>query len=131
MTMAYSGGPPWASASSERLEPALAALEHRDLLHAERLQELDRFVICMPDLPGDVRVRGKRDRATGLEAHLEQRGRRVDLPHRLSETCCRDLDRHVGLGDPVHRSLVEAAQVAVRPRRLRTPHLYEVGMAEH
>ena len=51
------------AASPDRLQPALAALEDRELAHADRAEQLDRPLVLVAELLGQVRVGGQRDRA--------------------------------------------------------------------
>ena len=58
--------------SSDRLEPALAAVEDRELADADRVST--RAPGRTRGRPArEVRVRGERDRPAGLQAHLEER----------------------------------------------------------
>ena len=59
--------------SSERLQPALAALEHRELASRRPRRATRAPVVAVAEVLGQVRVRGQRDRPPGLEAHLEER----------------------------------------------------------
>ena len=118
--------------SSDRLQPPLAAARTRRARSTpSSLEQLD---APRSYRSRAARARGRRcDSATGqpgVEAHLEERRRRVDLADRLAQPGGGHLDRDVRLGDPLHRQLVEAAQVAVGPRPRAAPDLDEVGVGE-
>src|SRR3954447_19998246 len=76
---------PWSGRSSQRLQPALTALEHADLLDTRRLERGHRFLVAVPELVRHVRVARQRDGEPGVDCHLEQRARRVQLAGRLAE----------------------------------------------
>ena len=95
------------------------------------LEQLERAVVVGADVLGPVGVAGERDGHAGLEAHLEERRRGVDLAGALAQPGGRDLDRDARLGDPGDRELVVAAQVAARAGGpARAPDLDEVGVGE-
>src|SRR6266496_1140582 len=54
--------------SSKRLQPALTALEHAQLAHAQALQQLDGILVAVSELVGHVGVAGQGHRAAGLDA---------------------------------------------------------------
>src|SRR2546423_195920 len=49
--------------SPDRLQPSLPALEDAQLAHAQPVQQLDRLLVAVPELVGDVGVAGQGDRA--------------------------------------------------------------------
>jgi hypothetical protein len=119
------------SGGSERLQPPLAALEHRELCDPDVAEPFDCPLVLVAELFGQVGVARERHRPPRLQAQLEERSRRIDLADRLAQPRRRDLDRHVGLGDPVHGPLVEAPEIAFGQRHALAPDLDQVGMREH
>ena len=68
-----------------------------------------------------VGVGGEREAGAGLDAHLGEGRRRVDLGDRLAQARGRDLDRDPALSDRLDRRLVVVAGIAIgsglaRPR---------------
>ncbi len=114
----------------QRLEPALAALEDADLPHPELVEELEGAVVAEADLLGQVGVGGEGEGGAGLDAHLGEAARRVDLADRLAQAGGRDLDRDPALGDRLDRRLVEVARVALGQRPGAAPDLDQVGVGE-
>ena len=112
---------PQPTAAAERREPPPALLEDADLLHPELVEEVDRAVVVEADLLGQVGVGGEREGGAGLDAHLGEVARRVELADRLAQARGGDLDRDPALGDRLDRGLVEAAQVALGQRPARRP----------
>ena len=115
---------------AERLEPARAVLEDRDLPHAPARHRLERGVVVAADVAGHVRVGGERERRPGVDAHLGERRRRIELVRWLAQPGGRDLDRDSGLGDRLDRRLVVEADVAGRLRAAVPPVLDQVGVRE-
>ena len=107
---------------------ALAALELRELGDAVLAQQLDGRLVAVTDIHRLVRVRRQRELQPGVEAHVDERRRRVDLADRLAQAGRRHLDGHAGLGERLDRGLVEEAQVGVRQRPLLAPVLHEIGV---
>ena len=85
------------------------------------VEQRERLVVVEAEVLGRVRVAGQRDRVAGVDHHLQERARRVDLADRLAQPGRRDLDGDARLGDALHRDLVEVAQVPVGPRALGAP----------
>ena len=54
-------------------------LEHRELAHAEAVEQLQRPLVLVAEVLGHVGIGGQRHRPAGLQAHLEEGPRRVDL----------------------------------------------------
>ena len=106
---------------SDRRQAARAALEDGQLAHAELVEELERLVVVAPDVLGGVGVAGEHDRVAGVEHHLQEGARGVQLADRLAQPGGRDLDGDARLGDALHGDLVVVAQVALGPRALRGP----------
>src|SRR4051794_40328378 len=96
-----------AHGTRERCHRALAPLERADLLDAQGVQEADRLAVAEADLLGQVGVGGERETGAGLDAHLGEGARRIELAHRLAQARCGDLDGDAALGDRLDRGLVE------------------------
>ena len=75
-----------------------------------------RLVVVAAEVLGRVGVAGQRDRVAGVDHHLQERARRVQLADGLAQAGGGDLDRDARRGDRLDRDVVEAAQVAVGPR---------------
>src|ERR1700691_5748495 len=90
------------------VQAALAALEHAQLADSDALQQLERTLVVGADILGTMGVARQRHWYARFDAHLQQRGRRVDLLGTLAQAGRGDLDRHSGLGDTVERKLVVA-----------------------
>ena len=105
-------------------------LEDADLPHPEALEELDRLLVPEPDLLGQVGVGGEGEGGAGLDAHLGEGRRRVELADGLAQAGGRELDRDTALGDRLDRGLVEGAGVALGQRPSLPPDLDQVGVGE-
>ena len=77
-----------------------------------------------------MRVRGEREVGAGLDAHLGEGARRVDLADRLAQPGGRDLDRDAGLGDRLDERLVVEARVALGRRPVGAPDLDQVRVGD-
>ena len=89
-----------------------------------------RAVVFEADLLGQVGVGGEREGGAGLDAHLGELARGIELADRLAQARGGDLDRDPALGDRFHRRLVEGAQVALGQRPRAAPDLDQVGVGE-
>ena len=93
-------------------------------------RKCDGALVAEADLLGQVGVGGEREGRAGLDAHLGEGPRRVELADRLAQAGGRDLDRDAGLGDRLDGGLVEVAQVALGQRPGAAPDLDQVGVGE-
>src|SRR5665811_1400019 len=119
-----------AYARGQRLQAALAALEDGDLADPEPGEELERPLIAVTDLLGQVGVGGECEGNAGIDAHLGEGAGRVELADRLAQPGGGELDRDPALGDRLNRGLVEVARVALGQRPRATPDLDQVGVGE-
>ena len=87
------------------------------------------LVIPEPDLLGQVGVGGEGEGGAGLDAHLGEGRRRVELADRLAQPGGRDLDRDPALGDRLDRGLVVGARVALGKRPAPPQTLTRSGWA--
>ena len=114
----------------QRLQPAPAPLEGAYLPHAEALERGDRAVVAEPDLLGPVGIGGERKDSPGLDAHLREGARRVELADGLAEARRRDLNRDPAVGDRCDGRLVEMTGIALGQRVRAAPHLDQVGVRQ-
>ena len=106
-------------------------VEDRQLAHPELAEELERLVVVAAEVLGAVRVAGQSDRVAGIDHHLQERPRRVQLADRLAQPGGGDLDRDARRGDGLHGDGVEGAQVAFWPWAPGgTPVLDEIGVGQ-
>ena len=103
-------------------------LEHAQLGHAGVGERGERVVVAEAELLGHVRVGGERDRQAGVDRHLQQRRRRVELADGLAQPRRRDLHRDAGVEHRLDGGLVVVARVALGQRPRAAPDLDEVGV---
>ena len=118
------------ASSPDGLGAPLPSLEDADALHPEPAQELERPLVGEPDLVGSVGVRGEGELGAGLDAHLGEGGRRIDLADVLAQAGRRDLDRDAALGHRLDRGLVVGARIPLGQRPGIPPQLHQVGVGE-
>ena len=102
-----------------------AALEDAQLADPTLLEQLERVVVAVAEVVGDVGVAGERDRQPGVERRPRGSARDgVDLADRLAQPGGRDLDGDAALEEALDRGLVVAAQVASRVCGASRPHTF-------
>src|SRR3954447_2135925 len=89
--------------SPDRLQPPLAALEDAQLADALLGEPRDGRLVLEADVRRVMRVAVEGDRAAGVEAHGEERRRRVALADRLSQAGGRHPAPDAGLRGPPPR----------------------------
>ena len=104
------------------------ALEDAELGHAGVRERGQRVVVAEAELVGHVRVARQRDRQAGVDGHLQQRRRRVELADRLAQPGGGDLHRDAGVEHRLDGGLVVVARVALRQRARAAPDLDQVGV---
>ena len=99
--------------SPDRLHPPLRPLEHaRARVTPSDSSSSTARLVLEAELVGLVRVAGQRQRAAGVDQHLQERHGRVQLADRLAQPGGRDLDGDARLRERLDGGLVVAAQVA-------------------
>ena len=120
--------------SSERLRAAPAAAggprRRRSRRPRGASRNSTRAVVPEADLLGQVGVGGEREDGAGLDAHLGEAARRIELADRLAQARGRDLDGDAALGDRLDRGLVEVRAGRARAAAARAPDLDQIGVGE-